>query len=429
MSASRIFCPSCGTENRAQDRFCTACGSTLPAAPPPAVEVRQGTNRWPLLVTMGVVFVLLMLAIAEAVIILRPVAPAREEGATLSVVEGKVFVQEGGKGDWMEVAEDFVIQAGDRIRVGGGSLALLTFLEGTSTDLRAFTELTVAQLQLAEGQPFVTSLDLEMGEIWNRIGDLPTGSIHEVTTAAAKVVAYGTEYGAAADQEGTTWLTGHEGVASVSGGGQTVDLGAGQMLVVEPGMAPEPFSGEVPAPTTPVDESPPPATCGLSGIDLPTLLNEPLPTTTPTSTATATREPTKTAMATSTATPTATATRPPCPILSINVPSSCYPRRACGLEWDSSGPIPGGYEFGIEYSADQVNWTRLSVPLDPYWYQEGGHFKAVIHGPGAGTWYWRICLVNAANTAGPSECCGPSHAIVHARDEGSGDEGEYDYDY
>jgi len=436
MSASRIFCPSCGANNRAQDRFCTACGGNLPVTPPPVVappapviEARQKTSNWPLLVTMGAVFILLILVIAEAVIILLPATPVQEVGAKLSVVEGKVFVQEGGEGNWMEVAEDFVIQAGDRIRVGGGSSALLTFLEDTSTELRAFTELTLTDLQLAEGQPFVASLDLALGEIWNRIGDLPAGSVHEVTTAAARVVAHGTEYGVAVDEENTTWLTGHEGVAAVSGGGQTVDLGVGQTLVVKPGMAPEPYSEEMPVPTTPVGDSPPPASCGLAGVDLPTYLNEPLPTTTATSTPTATRQPTKTATAMSTATPTATATRPPCPTVSINVPSSCYPRRACGLEWDSSGPIPPGYEFGIEYSGDQVNWTRLSVPLDPYWYQEGGHFKAVIHGPGEGTWYWRICLVSASDTAGPSECCGPSHAIIHARDEGSGDEEHDTYDY
>jgi hypothetical protein len=436
MSASRIFCPKCGAENKAQDRFCTSCGGSLPVTPPPVVpppapviEARQKTSNWPLLVTMGAVFILLILVIAEAVIILLPSAPVQELGATLSEVEGKVFVQEGGVGNWMEVTEDFVIQAGDRIRVGGGSSALLTFLEGTWTELRSFTELTVAELQLAEGQPFVASLDLALGEIWNRIGDLPADSIHEVTTAAARVVAHGTQYGMAVDEGGTTWLTGHEGVANVSGGGESVDLGVGQALVVKPGMAPEPYAEEMPVPTTPVDDSPPPVSCGLLGIDLPTFLNEPLPTTTATSTPTATREPTTTATATSTATPTATATRLPCPTLSINVPSGCYPRRACGLEWDSSGPIPGGYEFGIEYSGDEVNWTRLSVPLDPYWYQEGGHFKAVIHGPGPGTWYWRICLVNTSDTAGPSECCGPSHAIIHARDEGSGDEGDDTYVY
>ncbi len=57
------------------------------------------------------------------------------------------------------------------------------------------------------------------------------------------------------------------------------------------------------------------------------------------------------------------------------------------------------------------------VPLDPYWYQEGGHFKAVIYGPGEGTWYWRICLVSTMDMAGPSECCGPSHIIIHERSE------------
>jgi hypothetical protein len=441
MSASRISCPSCGATNKAQDRFCTSCGATLPAAPPPVVapprpmvEARPKTSNWPLLVTMGAVFILLILVIAEAVIILLPSAPVQEMGATLSVVEGKVFVQEGGKGNWMEVAEDLVIQAGDRIRVGGGSSALLTFVEDTYTELRSFTELTVADLQLAEGQPFVASLDLAMGDIWNRIGDLPADSVHEVTTAAARMVAHGSEYGVAADGQGTTWLTGHEGEILVAGGGQSVLLLPGDTLVVEPGSAPVPYEEGIVAADEEdeEEESEVPVACSLESIDLWTFGNRPLvdeyvepteaPADTPTSTATATREPTKTATATS----TATATRPPCPTLSINVPSHCYPRRACGLEWDSSGPIPGGYEFGIEYSGDQVNWTRLAVPLDPYWYQEGGHFKAVIHGPGAGTWYWRICLVNASNTGGPSECCGPPHAIEHSRDDGS-DGGEEDY--
>jgi hypothetical protein len=434
MSVSRVFCANCGAENKHQDRFCTSCGAELarvaPPSPPepapaPPYETRRRDSNWPLLVTMGAVFVLLILVVVEAALIFLSPAGVQDVGATLSVLEGNVFVQEGGEGDWMEVAEDFVIGVGDRIRVGGGSQALLTFLEDTTTELRAFTELTVSDLQVAEGQPVVISLDLAMGEIWNRIGDLPTDSLHEVTTVAARVVSGGTEYGATVDQEQTTWLTGYEGVASVSGGGRTVELRSGETLVVKPGTDPEPYvdTGDV---ASHVVEGAP--SCGLQGTDLPTFLNEPAPTTTPTSTATATREPTSTPTATSTATPTATATRLPCPQLTINVPSNCYPRRACGLEWDSSSPIPAGYEFAIEYSADETNWTRLPVPLDPYWYQEGGHFKAVIHGPGAGTWYWHICLVNTADLGGPSECCGPSHAIIHARDDGS-EEDSYDYDY
>jgi hypothetical protein len=381
---------------------------------------------------MGAVFVLLILVVVEAVLIVMSPRAVQEMGATLSVLEGNVFVQEGGEGNWVEVAGDFVVTAGDRIRVGGGSEALLTFLEDTTTELRAFTELTVSDLQLAEGQPVVIDLDLALGEIWNVIGNLPSGSLHQVTTVAARVIAGGTEYGVATDGEDNTWLTGHEGKASVMGGGRTVELQAGDTLLVEPGAVPQSYEGEVVAAPSPVSEEPASAqSCALEGADLPTFLNEPLPTTTATSTPTATRAPTSTPTATSTATPTATATRLPCPELKINVPSNCYPRRACGLEWDSSGPIPPGYEFGIEYSADEVSWTRLPVPLDPYWYQEGGHFKAVVHGPGGGTWYWHICLVNAADPSGPSECCGPSHAIIHARDEGSDEEEEdpcyYDY--
>jgi hypothetical protein len=441
VSASRVYCPNCGAENRARDRFCISCGGRLPVTQPPvppqgasepAYQVPAKRNDLPLVVTMGAVFVLLILVVVEAVVIVMSPGAVQETGATLSVLEGNVFVQEGGQGNWVEVADDFVVTAGDRIRVGGGSRALLAFLEDTTTELRAFTELTVSHLHVAKGKPVDINLDVAMGELWNIIGDLPSGSLHQVTTVAVTVIARGTQYGVAADEGGNTWLTGYEGAANVTGGGQTVELLAGETLMVKPGTAPEPNveTGMVGSPVA--EERPSNQSCALEGIDLPTFLNEPLPTTTATSIPAATHAPTNTPTATSTATPTATstptatATRMPCPQLSINVPSNCYPRRACGLEWDSSGPIPPSYEFGIEYSADEVDWTRLPVPLDPYWYQEGGHFKAVIHGPGAGTWYWHICLVKAADPSGPSECCGPSHAIIHARDEEP--EEEYSYD-
>jgi hypothetical protein len=438
MSASRIFCPSCGAENKKQDRFCIACGGALLVAAPPVVaraapttEARKKGSNWPLLVTMGAVFILLLVVVVEAVVIVMSPGTVQEMGATLSAVDGKVFVQEGGQGNWMEVAEDFVIQAGDRIRVGGGSKALLTFLENTTTELRAFTELTVTELESVEGQPVAISLDLQLGEIWNRIGDLPAASLHEVTTVAARMISHGSEYGVAANGAGTTWLTGHEGEIEVTGGGQTVQLLPGDMLVVEPGSPPESYQEAVVALEEEEEEEEEPdisVDCALESIDLWSFGNEPLaeeyrePAETPTHTptATATSRPTYTP----TSTPTATATRISCPTLTIKLPSGAPPHLPFGIEWDVTGaPVPSGYGYTLDFSQDQASWQRASI-----WriWPEGGYMHAEVQGPGEGNFYWRVCLVNMADPAGPSECCGPSHAIIHTRDEEPEEEGSYD---
>ena len=427
MSASRIFCPSCGAENKAQDRFCIACGGALPVAAPPVVaraapttEARKKGSNWPLLVTMGAVFILLLVVVVEAVVIVMSPGTVQEMGATLSAVDGKVFVQEGGQGNWMEVAEDFVIQAGDRIRVGGGSKALLTFLENTTTELRAFTELTVTELESVEGQPVAISLDLQLGEIWNRIGDLPAASLHEVTTVAARMISHGSEYGVAANGAGTTWLTGHEGEIEVTGGGQTVQLLPGDMLVVEPGSPPESYQEAVVALEEEEEEDEEPdisVDCALESIDLWSFGNEPLaeeyrePAETPTHTptATATSRPTYTP----TSTPTATATRISCPTLTIKLPSGAPPHLPFGIEWDVTGaPVPSGYGYTLDFSQDQASWQRASI-----WrlWQEGGYMHAEVQGPGEGAFHWRVCLVNVADPTGPSECCGASHLIIHER--------------
>ncbi len=454
MSASRIFCPSCGAENKAQDRFCMSCGGRLPdlqpPAPPPVApeavyEAPTKGSNLPLLVTVGAVFVLLILVVVEAAVIVMSPGAVEETGATLSVLEGNVFVQDGGEGNWMEVADDFVVTAGDRIRVGGGSQALLTFVEDTTTELRAFTELTVSHLHVADGQPVDINLDLAMGELWNVIGDLPSGSLHQVTTVAATVLAGGTQYGVAADKGGNTWLTGYEGVANVTGGGQTVELLAGETLLVEPGSPPEYYQEAVVALEEEEEEEPEiSVACNLESIDLWSFGNRPLaeeyaepvetPSHTPTSTPTATREPTSTPTATSTARPTATtpACPPDCPTFRINVPSGGPPYGLFGIEWDVlGGSVPAGFSYVLEYSQDQSSWGRTPILTwkdsqghGQLW-EAGGHVNAEIHGPGPGTWYWRVCIVRSET--GPSCCCGPSHTIIHERD-GEPEEEEPYYD-
>jgi len=360
---------------------------------------------------VGVVFVLLVLVVIEGVVILLPGGALQEVGATLSVLEGKAFVQRGGEGNWIEVAEDYVVQTGDRVRVAGASRALLNFLKDTATELRPFTEATVVELELAEGEPVVIRLHLQLGETWNSIASLPAHSVHEITTAAVRVTCHGSEYGVAANEAGITWLTGHEGEVEVTAVGQTVQLGPGDMLVVEPGLPPMPYQEIAMAPSPSAAAATTSLTYTLEGIDLPTFLNEPLPT----STATARREAAHTPTATGTATPTATATGMSCPTLTINTPDTARPYGVFGIEWDATGaPVPGGWDFALEFGQDpspQAAWQRAQPDRI---YQEGGHWKAELHGPGPGHWYWRVCLVS--ELTGPSRCCGEPHRIMHQRD-------------
>jgi len=368
-------------------------------------------------VAIGSVVLLLIVVLIEGVIILLPRGAVEEVGATLSVLEGKVFVQRGGQGDWIEMAEEFVVQPGDRIRVTDASEALLTFVEDTTTELRVFTELTIEELQLAEGQPVVVRLDLQLGEIWNRIGALPADSLHEITTVAARVISHGSEYGVAVNEVGTTWLTGHEGEMNVMGAGQAVQLRPGDMLVVEPGSPPVPYSEVAVALPSRVAEPAVPVSCTLESVDLWSFGNEPLPTGTPANTPTAT--PTSTA----TPTPTATPTRTSCPSLGILLPSEAYPRRAFGIQFERTGGLPHGYDYVLEFSEDEVSWNRLQ-PVPASVRPDGPYYMAEAHGQGAGTFHWRVCLVSMADPTGPSVCCSPPHRIIHSRPEHEEEEEE-----
>ena len=152
-----------------------------------------------------------------------------------------------------------------------------------------------------------------------------------------------------------------------------------------------PTPTETPFPPTPTYTPPPPV-----------VTRPPIPTNTP-------LPPTRTPR------PTPTMA---CPILNINVPSAAPVQGLFGIEWDSTAPLPGGWEYALEYRPQvcipswRCVWTRLPVPLG--WWEEGGHLKAQVRGPGeGGVWYWRVCLVNTADLRGPSGCCGEPFAINH----------------
>ncbi|HEM61638.1 MAG TPA: hypothetical protein ENO24_05055 [Chloroflexi bacterium] len=440
MSQDHIFCSGCGARNDGEATYCSSCGSRLgapgpvseaAAPPPPPVEyarVARGepikkANSLPLLLALGAIVVLLAVVLIEAVVILLPRGSGPGGGAILSVRQGEVFVQRGAQSGWMAVAEDFALQTGDRIRTSQASYAVLDFLDGTSTEVAEMTVVTIDGLELARDTRVVIKLDLEVGEIWNRVAALPADSLHEVTTLAAAVTCHGSEYGVAVNEAGTTWVTGQEGRVEVTAGGSTVAVAPGDTLMVEIGSPPVSFGSVAMVPTVPVEETSGEMMTSVEGADMPTFLNQPIPTGTPTNTPLPTSTPRPVQPSpTATTRPRPTATTPicpaNCPTWTINVPSGAPPRLPFLLEWDpGSYQLPSGWQFALEFSQDpspSAAWSR-AIPISVF--QEGGHWKAELHGPGEGTWYWRVCI-SRSQTA-PSCCCGPTppHTIVHERDD------------
>lgn len=188
--------------------------------------------------------------------------------------------------------------------------------------------------------------------------------------------------------------------------GVTSDAVGLSIIVTPPPPTPvPPTPTDTPAPPTATDTPVPPTPAAPT----PTRTLAP-PTSTPVPpTPTHTRVP-----------PTPTHTPISCPMITINVPSHAFPRRAFTLEWDSTPhAVPSGWEWGIMLKGDEASWTHLPVPLDPRPREEGGHWKAdYLRGRGVQeTLYWQVCLVNMSDPVRTFQCCGPvpPWPIIHTR--------------
>jgi hypothetical protein len=375
----------------------------------------------PLLLAVGAIVVLLIVVLVEAAVILLPQGTATGGEAIVSALAGQTMLQKGGQGEWVEVVGSMAVEAGDRIRTSDASQAVLTLMEGTTTDLSALTELRISELNVLPGQKVVIRLDLELGEVWNRIAELPADSVHEISTVAATVTCRGSEYGLAVNETGTTWVRGKDGEVEVAAGGSTVAVAPGETLLVELGSSPVDYESVAMVPTAPADDTPAEVSAQIQGADMPTFLNQPLPTGTPTNTPPPTSTPRPTQPPPSPTPTTKTQPSPTprsvdCPTITIREPSRAPARGPFGIEFDRQPGKPGGYEWVVEFRPGSGAWSRAQ-PVPANVMKRGQYWMAEVRAPGEGEWHWRICLVRSNDLNGDSVCCSRRKVITHAADE------------
>ncbi|GMQ78873.1 MAG: hypothetical protein BMS9Abin02_1415 [Anaerolineae bacterium] len=275
------------------------------------------------------------------------------QDATATAAVGTVMVRSAGGDVWQAVEEGSTFSAGDTIRTEDNSTVVLTYGDGSKTIVEANSEIHIVEMSAARnGRNQVTILAQSIGRTQHHVNELLGDDSHfEVRTPSALVTVVGTMFTVEVDQQGNTAVWVDEGIVAVSGGGQTVQLVAGESTFVQFGDVPATATA-LPSPTETPNGEGEQALATPAGLpdtptpdpyeSYPSSTNSPTPSPTPTVTVSAepsetnTPSPTPTASATSTpadtavpptatlAPPTATLA-PPTPVPPTPVPPTSTP--------------------------------------------------------------------------------------------------------
>lgn len=166
---------------------------------------------------------------------------------TLVVLKGQVEVQRPG-GSFAAVTGATVVRVGDRIRTGMDSYAVVTFFDGSTTEIESGTEIELRRLDPLPGGGVSISFYQEIGITWNRVEKLvDPRSRFETTTASATILVRGTEYRVSVEPSKRTVIEAVTDAIVV----ETVVEGVTFSVVVEAGFQTTVEPGQPPAPATP----------------------------------------------------------------------------------------------------------------------------------------------------------------------------------
>src|SRR2546428_833683 len=142
---------------------------------------------------VGQVLIALMLTSPFATLAPRPLAAAElPVGATLSIIAAPVEIASNGSDLFAEAAQGQLVQPGDVVRTGSGGLAVLTFFDGSESQLASDSQIL---LQHAEYAPAPNiALVQSAGVTVNRVIPLPPGGSFETDTPSAIGLVRGTSY-------------------------------------------------------------------------------------------------------------------------------------------------------------------------------------------------------------------------------------------
>jgi hypothetical protein len=160
--------------------------------------------------------------------------------ASLSESVGDVSVSDDG-GGWAEAHTGMSLDTGDGIKTGNDSTAEITFLDGSTIELQANTEIDIVALEISTdtGSKTIT-LNQIIGDTISRVTHLiDPASSYEINTPSGTAGVRGSTMLVHVGADGTTVVTNQEGVVYAIAQGAEVDIPVGQSCIISPGQPPD----------------------------------------------------------------------------------------------------------------------------------------------------------------------------------------------
>lgn len=189
---------------------------------------------------MGV-FIAFVLIIAGMILVpsLFSSKTTYSESTVLSVISGDVQIREADGNEWKDAKDEMKLAAGDTIRTGADSYALITFFEGSTMNIEPNSQIQVQAIEQAEGSDStIVRLKQMAGETWNRVEKLVDSiSKFEIETPAGTGSAKGTTIGMVIGPDGETTMRVYEGEGSLFSQGPVI-IGEGMQSSSQQGQSP-----------------------------------------------------------------------------------------------------------------------------------------------------------------------------------------------
>ncbi len=145
-----------------------------------------------------------------------------------------------GEDDWIEAQVGMSLELGDAVKCGDDSSAEITFVDGSTIELQAGTEIEVASLGITDTGSATIVLEQTIGSIIFRVTKIvDPASRYEVETPAGVVAVRGSAMQVYVIEDGTTWATNLEGDIWAVAQGVELQIPQGQQCIITPGQPPK----------------------------------------------------------------------------------------------------------------------------------------------------------------------------------------------